>query len=172
MKKIYDTINMALLLLIGITVFTGYPKLPGRIPTHFDLAGNPDRWSGRSAFIVLAAVAWGMTILFYALARYLPRMTRNPRYLNIPHKELFLKLPEEKQMVYWALLTEFLAGLMAGLNLLWFLVIRGTLRIATGETRLLPFKEILPAFILVGVILIIYLKRLFTLPGKLIRGEG
>ncbi len=171
LKKIYDLANAVLLLLIGFTVYSAYAKLPARIPTHFDFAGNPDRWSGRSSIIVLAAVAWGMTLLFYALIHYMPRMVQNPRYLNIPHKAEFLNLPEEKQRIYWAFMAEFLAGLMAGLNLLWYLVVRGTLRVATGGMNLLPFKAMLPAFLVVALLMIFYLIPLFTLPRRLTRGE-
>ncbi len=171
MKRLYDAANLVLLLLITYTVYSGYSGLPERIPIHFDFAGHPDRWGGRSSFVLLAGIAWGMTLLFYILCRSLPRLGRNARYLNIPHKEEFLKLPEDKRMIYWSLLAEFLSGLMVGLNLLWYLLIMGMMRIATGEAGLLPFKAILPAVIVIALVMLIYFKRLFTLPGKLVRGE-
>ncbi len=171
MKKLYDLANLVLLLLISATVYAGYAKLPERIPTHFNFSGQPDRWGGRSSFIVLAAVAWGMAILFYALIRYLPRMGRNPKSLNIPHKEQFLRLPEEKQMVYWALLAEFLAGLVAAINLLFYFIIRGIMSIAAGETSLLSFKQVVPAIVALGLIMLVYFRKLLVMPGRLVRGE-
>ena len=171
MKKIYDLANLVILILITYTVSTGYAKLPERIPTHFNFAGQPDRWGGRSSFIVLAGVAWGMAILFYALIRYLPRMGRNPKNLNIPHKEQFLRLPEEKKMLYWALLAEFLAATVAATNLLFYLIIRGIMRIASGEATLLSFQEVLPAIVALGLVILVYLWKLLVMPGRLVRGE-
>ncbi|MFO7733929.1 MAG: DUF1648 domain-containing protein [Candidatus Aminicenantes bacterium] len=171
MKRIYDAANLVLLFLIGSFIHSWYPRLPERIPTHFDFAGNPDGWSGREAFFALAAFPFVMTLVFYALIRFLPRIARDPRRLNIPHKEEFFKLPEEKRQVYWDLLREFFAGLMAALNLLFYILLRGTVRIAAGETNLLPFKDMLPAFAAMGLILIFYMLRLMRTPGKLVRGE-
>ena len=171
MKRIYDAANLILLFLIGSFVHSWYPRLPERIPTRFDLAGNPDGWSGREAFFVLAAVPLVMTLVFYVLARLLPRMASNPRHLNIPHKEEFFKLPEEKRQVYWDLLREFFAGLVAAINLLFYVLIRGTVRVAAGEAGLLPLREMLPAFAAMGLILILYMFRLMRTPGKLVRGE-
>lgn len=171
MKRIFDAANLILLFLIGSFIYSWYPRLPERIPTRFDFAGNPDGWSGREAFFALAAVPFVMTLVFYVLIRFLPRMARNPRRVNIPHKEEFFKLPEEKQRIYWDLLREFFAGLTAALNLLWYVLIRGTVSIAAGETGLLSMRDMLPAFAAMGLILIIYLWRLMRTPGKLVRGE-
>jgi len=170
-KKLYDLANLILLLLISNTVYAAYPKLPPRIPSHFNFGGNPDRWGGKEGLIGLAAIAWGMTIVFYLLAHNMRRLGLKSRSFNIPHEQLFLKLPEEKQAIYWDLMKEFLAGLMAGTNLLWYLLIRGTLRITTGETGALSFETLLPALAVMMLMLIVYLRRMYTLPGKLIRGE-
>lgn len=171
MKRIYDAANLVLLFLIGSLVHAWYPRLPKRVPTHFDFAGRPDGWSGRETLFALVAVPVVMTLVFYALIRFLPRMARNPKRMNIPHKEEFFKLPEEKQQVYWDLLGEFFAGLMAALNLLFYVLIRGTVRVAAGETGLLASRDMLPAFAAMALILVVYLWRLMRTPGKLVRGE-
>ena len=171
MKKLYDLANLILLVLISNTVYTAYPKLPPRIPAHFNFAGNADRWDGKEGLIGLVAIAWGMTIIFYLLAHNMRRLNRKPRSLNIPHKEQFLKLPEEKQSTYWDLVKEFLVGLTVGTNLLWYLLIRGTLRIIRGEMSVLSFEAMLPALAVMILMLIVYLRRMYTMPGKLVRGE-
>ena len=170
-KRMYDAANLILLFFISYTVYSAYSTLPERIPTHFDFSGHPDGWGGRGSFVFLAAFAWGMTLIFYALSHYMPRIGRNPRTLNIPHKEEFLKLPEQKQLKYWALVAEFMAGLMAGVNLLWCLMIRAIAHIAMGEAALLPFKYTLSALLVIVFLSILYVVRLVRLPGKLIRGE-
>ena len=171
MKKLYDLANAALLFLLGLFVYAWYPKLPERFPSHFDLAGNPDRWSGRGAFLIIVAVPFILTLVFYILIRFMPRLAGNPQRLNIPHKQEFLKLPAEKQMVYWTLLQEFFAGLMAAINLLFYLIIRGTVRVAAGQTGVLPLSSMLPALAAMALLMIFYFRRMFTLPGKLVRGE-
>jgi uncharacterized membrane protein len=170
-KKLFDLANAALLLLTALFVYAWYAKLPARFPSHFDLAGNPDRWSGKGAFLVIVAVPFILTIVFYVLIRFMPRLASSPQRLNIPHKEEFLKLPAEKQMVYWALLQEFFAGLMAAINLLFYLIVRGTVRVAAGEMSLLPLSAMLPALAAMALLMIYYFRRMFTLPGKLVRGE-
>ena len=171
MKKLYDLANLILLVLISNTVYTAYPKLPSRIPTHFNFAGNADRLGGKEGVVWLAAMAWGMTLIFYLLGHNIRRLNRKPQSLNIPHKEQFLKLPEEKQSIYWDLVEEFLVGLTVGTNLLWYLLVRGTLRIITGEMDALSFETMLPALAVMILMLIVYLRRMFTLPGKLVHGE-
>jgi uncharacterized membrane protein len=170
-KKLYDLVNLILLVLISNNVYAAYPNLPPRIPTHFNFAGNADRWGGKEGVVWLAVMAWGMTLIFYLLGHNMRRLNRKPQSLNIPHKEQFLKLSEEKQSIYWDLIKEFLAGLMVGTNLLWYILIRGTLRIISGGMSVLSFETMLPALAVMILMLIVYLRRMSTLPGKLVRGE-
>jgi uncharacterized membrane protein len=171
MKKIFDLANATLLFLTGLFVYSWYSRLPERFPSHFDLAGSPDRGSGREAFLAIVAIPFVLTLVFYILIRFMPRLASNPRRLNIPHKEEFLKLPAEKQMVYWALLQEFFAGLIAAVNLLFYLIIRGTVRVAVGQANRLPLSSMIPALAAMALIMVFYFRRMFTLPGKLVRGE-
>ena len=171
MKKLYDLANLTLLLLTGVFVYGAYPRLPARIPMHFGIDGRPDRWGGRGELVVLAVLPLVMTAVFYILSRYVPRMGANPRAMNIPHKEEFFRLPAERRAVYWALLAEFFAGLAAALNLLFYTLIRTTVRIAEGGASLMPFKLMVPALALMALMMIVYIRRMFTLPGKLLRGE-
>ncbi len=171
MKRVYDLANLVLLLLTAFFVNASYHRLPERIPMHFDMAGRPDRWSGRVSIIMLVVIPFVLTGIFYLLIRLVPRFGANPRYLNIPRKAEFLRLPPEKQDVYWALYKEFFAGLAAALNLLFYLIIRATVQIATGELGLLPLRAVLPALVFMVLIMVFYVRRLFVLPGRLIRGD-
>jgi uncharacterized membrane protein len=171
MKRLFDLANLILLFLLGALVYRSYPGLPERVPMHFDLAGRPDRWGGRGGLVGLLAVPFVITVVLYALGHYLPRLGANARSMNIPHREEFLKLPAEKQEIFWVVFRDFFAGLTASTNLLFYLIIRGTVRIAAGGASILPFKLMLPALGLMGLVMITYLRRLITLPGKLVRGE-
>ena len=171
MKRLYDLANFALLLLTGLFIYRAYPLLPARIPMHFTMAGRPDRWDGRGAIMVLFVLAIAMTAVLYLIIGFTSRMGKNPRYLNIPRKREFLALPEEKRAAYWAVYKEFFAALAVSVNLLFYLIIRGTVGIATGKAGLMPFKVMLPAFALMALALVFYTWRLLTMPGKLIRGD-
>jgi len=171
MKRLCDSVNLVLLLLTGLFVFRSYPRLPARIPMHFDFAGHPDRWGGRGELVVLAVLPFVMTAVFYLLIRYIPKLGANPRSMNIPHKEEFFRLPAERREIFWDLIKEFFAGLAVSLNLLFYTLIRASVRIAEGGASLLPFKVMIPALALMALIMAVYLRRMFTLPGKLIRGD-
>lgn len=53
----------ALTVLWGISIYAllGPSRLPERIPTHFNLAGNPDAWGGRQVLWLLPAIG---TLIF------------------------------------------------------------------------------------------------------------
>jgi uncharacterized membrane protein len=171
MKRLFDLANLTLLFLMGMTVTAAYPKLPARIPMHFDIAGRPDRWSGRGGLIVLLALAAVMTAALYVIVGLTAKWAANPRYLNIPRKNEFLRLPAEKQAAYWAVYREFFAGLAASVNLMFVLILDGTVRIAKGGASLLPFKAFAPALVIMALVMGLYTRRLIVMPGRLIRGD-
>jgi len=171
MKRVFDLANLILLVLLGNTVYRAYPSLPARIPIHFNLAGQPDRWGGRGGLIALALVPVGLTALLYLVARFAIGRGAGARSVNIPHKEEFLRLPAEKQEIFWSVLRELLAGMAAAMNLLFYLIVGGTIRVAAGQASLVPFKLMAPALALLAAIMVVYFWRMMTLPGKLVRGE-
>lgn len=170
-KKLFDLANVVLLVLIVKAVAEAYPKLPARIPVHFDGAGRPDAWGGRGAILVLAGTAVGLTIVFYALGRAIPRLSRFPGGLNIPHRSAFLRLPADKQTVYWAMLAEFMAGMAAGLNYLWHRLIAGSLSVALGAEAGLPARDLVMPLVVLGLVMLWYFRRMAILPGRLVRSD-
>jgi uncharacterized membrane protein len=171
MRKIYDLLNVLLPGLLTYAVVTRYPSLPARIPVHFGVGGRPDRWGPKSEIFIFVAVAWGLTILFYVLTRNLPRLARNPRTLNIPRKEEFLKLSPEKQAVFWDLLREFMTGMAVSCNLIVYLAVQGVLRVIEKGAATLPFKDLAIGFAVLVLMLIMYLPRIISLPKKLVSGR-
>jgi uncharacterized membrane protein len=171
MKRLYDLLNAAFLAITTFTVASRYPGLPDRIPVHFGISGAPDRWGAKSEIFILVGVMWGLTIIFYSLNLAMPRLARNPQYLNIPNKQAFLKLPAERQAIFFALLREFMTGMTASVNLLFFLIVGGILRVAEGKTSGVPLKDVLAGLVALGLMMVVYFPRLITLPKKLIRGD-
>jgi uncharacterized membrane protein len=171
MRKIYDVLNVVFLALTTYTVLSAYPRLPDRIPVHFNIAGDPDRWGGKSEILILVAVVWGLNILLYVFTLTMPSLARHPQRLNIPHKQEFLKLPAATQAVYWALLREFMTGLTVAINLIFYLLVHATLEVVLGKATSFVVRDMWAGFLVLALMLIFYLPRLFTLPGKLVRGE-
>jgi uncharacterized membrane protein len=171
MKRLYDLLNAVLLGYTTFRVVSKYPGLPDRIPVHFGLSGAPDRWGAKSEIFIIVGVMWGLTLLFYALTLAMPRMARNPQYLNIPNKEAFLKLPPERQAIFFDLLREFMTGMTASINLVFFMISGAMLRVIEGKATGVPFKDVGAGFVVLVLMTAVYLPRVFTLPKRLIRGD-
>jgi len=68
--------------------------LPDHMATHFDIHGNPDGWSSKTAFFISFPLTVVGTNLFLLLL--MPAIvTKIPkRFVNIPHKDYWLATPE------------------------------------------------------------------------------
>lgn len=66
-----------------------YARLPERIATHFDAAGNPDQWSAKSQYVLTSsAIMAGILALFPFLQLLVHRL---PGFLlNLPRREYWL----------------------------------------------------------------------------------
>ncbi len=75
-----------------------WPDLPTRIPVHFDGAGTPDRWDGRSllSWLGLPLVGLAPAAGLDVLAVWTRRHPRSPT-LNLPNKQAVLDLPTERR---------------------------------------------------------------------------
>lgn len=50
-----------------------YPRLPERVPTHWNLRGEADGWGGPGAAFLFPAIATGLVLLMWVLPRIDPR---------------------------------------------------------------------------------------------------
>ena len=85
-----------------------YPRLPGRIPIHFDLAGNPDAWASTSllSWFLLPLIATAMAGFLFVIGRV---SEYRPELWNVPEKPRFLALPAEARAPIAARLRAFMA---------------------------------------------------------------
>ncbi|MBL7793300.1 MAG: DUF1648 domain-containing protein [Saprospiraceae bacterium] len=58
-----------------------YPQLPEKIPTHFNLRGEPDDWNGKNMVFLLPAVTAGLYGMLIFVIKYVPN-----KYWNMPVK--------------------------------------------------------------------------------------
>jgi len=47
-----------------------WPQLPDRIPSHFDAAGSPDAWGGKSALILLPAISCALYLMLMIFSHF------------------------------------------------------------------------------------------------------
>jgi uncharacterized membrane protein len=77
LSRIVDTLALLAFAATLAMVYNEYAELPAHIPTHFGFTGKPDRYSDKSALILLAAIG-GFTL---ALLSAIPFF---PKWINVP----------------------------------------------------------------------------------------
>jgi uncharacterized membrane protein len=126
-------INLILIaVVIGLSV-TWWRELPGRIPVHFDLSGNVDRWGSKGtmwwAFSALAVVGTALMYGAAALSRRYPQIVNLPRKVRIPD------LPPEAQIRVISLAQGMLYWLATAMNLTWLLLLAAVRQAALGAPQ-------------------------------------
>lgn len=137
-------------LYVAATVLV-WPRLPARIPIHFGLGGNPNRWTDTmESWFLLPAIAVTMVLMIQGLGW---AARRTPQLWNVPEKERFLGLPSEQRAPIVATLEAFL-GVAAVLVTLLFAAIQvGIYTTATGRTEGLPwYVDLAMVAVLVGLV--------------------
>jgi hypothetical protein len=104
-----------------------WPQLPEQIPVHFNAAGEPDRWVERSA----AAWFFAPALIIGGIARWIDRLaTHTPGMLNIPRKDLFLRLSPAARCEVVLPTRSLLVWVLVGVNLLGLTIVEGMGRVA------------------------------------------
>ncbi|HSU14825.1 SdpI family protein [Longimicrobium sp.] len=66
-------ITAALLAALWVFAAVAYPRLPARIPTHWNVRGQADGWGGPASAFLFPAIATGIALLLHLLPRIDPR---------------------------------------------------------------------------------------------------
>lgn len=106
MRKILDLISLAILAALFLTVglaLYGAARLPARIPTHFDAAGNANGWGSPLALLFLPFIALGVYLLLTVAARF-------SALFNYPG---WIKITDENRPRLEALTVDLLAWMKA-----------------------------------------------------------
>lgn len=150
---------MRLLLVLSMLAVWGlaawlWPGLPERVPIHFDLAGNPDRWAAKSWWSWFALPALG-TALGAGLGLFVPwwmvRLARaNSPWLNVPWRERFRALPTEARVRAVQGPAPWFAALAICVQVLLGWIAYGSARVASGVWTALP-----PGPSFVGLLLVL-----------------
>lgn len=119
--------------------------LPDRVPLHFGVSGEPDRWGSRSAaLLTFWLIGVGIAALFWWLLHRLPR--GDLRHVNVPHKQWWLtNRPDELRR----LVGRDLRLIAVATMLLLTVVLAGVVSAARAEQPALP---IWATFVVVGYV--------------------
>jgi uncharacterized membrane protein len=104
MRKLLQAISLislAILWILTIQAIYGPEALPSRIPTHFDIQGNPNAWGSPNGIFLLPAIG---TAIFLLIGLF----TRNPAKFNYPVRVT----PQNRDRLY-ALALQMTASIQA-----------------------------------------------------------
>ena len=144
-------INAALVALHAAIAILVLPSVPERIPLHFGLSGQPDRWADGdpvtwlllpmvSAFT--AFVIWGSTRL----------ALRQPHLWNVPDRDRFLRMtPQERAPVIDSLLR-FLGWTALAVTALFAVLHVGVYRVAVGNATGLDGVDWVILALVIGIL--------------------
>jgi uncharacterized membrane protein len=115
-----------------------YPRLPERIPVHFDLAGNADSWASTSllSWFMLPLIATAVAGLLLVAGRV---SEHRPELWNVPEKPRFLALPPEARAPIVARLRTFMALMAVMTTALMGVIQVEVFLTATGQMRATPW---------------------------------
>jgi hypothetical protein len=97
---------------------------------------------------------------------------KKKKFVSFPDKEKFLALPEEKQILYWNLVKEFLAAFTSAMNLLWLTTLYGAVLVASEKLKKLPDWAIMPALFILLILNLFYIRRMIRMPKQLINAAS
>ena len=70
MLMLIDSLSLVALLVGWWIALSSYPRLPARIPVHFNLAGEADGWGGRAMIFLLPVLQAGLAVLFQYILQH------------------------------------------------------------------------------------------------------
>lgn len=156
MRRLAEGIAMAGHALLWIFSLRALPNLPARIPVHFDLSGQADRWSeGALAWLSMPMFATGMAIALLLLTFFLQK---RPDMVNVPGKARVQKLPPRFRGPVSEAVREMMALVQVEMIVIFCLVQRGIWAGAMGEpaevwTTAVMFTAIMSSPVLLVVIM-------------------
>jgi uncharacterized membrane protein len=160
--KALIAINIILIFFSWFTFFYYYPKLPSKVPTHFDWKGNVDAWGEKSFSLVMLPVLQTVIFIVFLI------ISQFPKTFNFPGKEKMDKIPVDKRVLVYDLLKEVLFFIFLFVNLLFLYLLRITCLIGTGER--VVFNSVYLCSLILGIFLvsIYYLRKVnFTIKSLL-----
>ncbi|MEZ5355510.1 MAG: DUF1648 domain-containing protein [Bryobacteraceae bacterium] len=126
LRRGVEALAAGVLVALLVYVWTMWPQIPERVPTHFNVHGRPDRWgSGRSLLLLMPALALANFVGFTVL-------TRLPHLYNYP-----FRISEENAPRMYAIGVSFMAWMNLEIVLLFALLSWRQMEVAVGRAAAL-----------------------------------
>jgi uncharacterized membrane protein len=139
---------LLIVILWGMSLYS-YANLPDKIPTHFNFAGQPDKWGSRNTFFLLPVVG---TLVFTGLTV----LNKYPHVFNYP-----VKITNENALSQYTNATRMLRWLKLSLAIIWCLINLITYSVAKEKINRFSFG-LLP----IPLVLILVPTVYFTVKAK------
>ena len=119
--NVIDSLSIVVLILGWWIALSVYPRLPERVPVHFGLTGEADRWGGRWMIFLIPLVGTVIFALDYWIFKFVsPRSPKPiPPEMRMPLHLLLLELSVIFAYITWRM-SEVAFGKARGLGG-WFL---------------------------------------------------
>jgi uncharacterized membrane protein len=144
-------------------ILTNLPRLPARIPTHFNIAGEVDGWGSPDTlwFLLLAQVlTCGLLLLVPLLAR------RFPGSVNIGFQKLSDFPPAQRERII-PLFDDMMGYMSVLLSLLFAILLRGTIHAAlSSHPHFAPWWVLGFFLACLATTVIYYLRRIFSVANE------
>jgi uncharacterized membrane protein len=155
-----------LLLLVATLAQTAwyYPRLPVRVPSHFDVTGHVNAHMPKQDFVRIHLLVVGLlSLMFLVVPALIGRLP--PGMVNLPNKEYWLA-PERRAQTM-GILQAHLIGFGNAMLLFLFVVFGDAMRASLMPEPRLP-NRIWAMLVMLGVFSIgwtVHLMRVFRLPN-------
>lgn len=165
-KRLFSPMRIVFLALIAVTLAQMgwyYPRLPARVASHFDAAGQVNAFMPKEAFFGLQLVVLGiMSFVFLLVPALIVRLP--PGMINLPNKDYWLA-PERRAHTAQKLQSS-LVGFGNVMLLFLLLVVRETMRASPLPHPHLPNRILVLLLLLVAwsIYWTVRLVRAFRLP--------
>lgn len=144
-------------------------KLVGPYPVHFDVSGQPDRWS-EAGWWLHPVLALAVSLLLVGAVRLARRLAvKSPHWVNIPRKADWVKLPVEGRLRALRALEGLVFGLALFVNLLFVSITLDTYGVATGVQAGLSVTKLVVVFLCLVVWLVLSVLRVRQAVGDEVR---
>jgi len=117
MTILIDSLTIVVLVLGWWIALSVYPRLPERVPVHFNIDGEADRWGGRWMIFLIPLVSTALVALDYWIFEYAsPRSSKPiPPEMKTPLHLLLLELSVIFTYITWRM-SEVAFGRSRGLG--------------------------------------------------------
>jgi uncharacterized protein DUF1648 len=101
--NLFDSLSVVVLILGWWVALSVYPRLPERVPVHFGLRGEADRWGGRWMIFLIPLVSTAIVAIDYWIFEYVsPGSPRPiPPEMRTPLHLLLLELSVIFTYITW-----------------------------------------------------------------------